>query len=97
MYGFKFATFTIIYHKKSTLHVGKYTVRPMDPSWVSKDPVIKQAGFPIGKEGTPGSFWAVALFVTSPDLAQFGSPWTSLGGLRTLKVSVGIRGDSGGY
>ena len=23
--------FTIIYHKKSTIHVGKYTVRPIDP------------------------------------------------------------------
>ncbi len=29
MYGI-----TYIYHKKTTINVGKYTVRPMDPSWV---------------------------------------------------------------
>ena len=26
-----------IYHKKSTIHVGKLYNRPMEPSWVSKD------------------------------------------------------------
>ena len=26
-----------IYHKNPTIHVGKYTVRPMDPSWDIKN------------------------------------------------------------
>ena len=37
--GSMYGLFTYIYPKKATIHVGRYTVRPMDPSWVMLPPL----------------------------------------------------------
>ena len=67
-----YSIFTYIYHKKSTIHVGKYTVRPMDTMGTGNSALFRLVSYFMTPKHTTADLLKGRDFLKGRDL---GTSW----------------------